>query len=152
MKFSDTKILSPIEFKIAKYIFFAYSIWGLFIVIATANSVEGDQFQNVSNAIGVALLGLLVFPIFAFFALGARFAETKGRDRETYMVIGILTSPLVAAFIAYLFANKDARSTNNEKTKFDPTTQLLNLSELLKNGMITEEEFNAKKSAILDKM
>jgi hypothetical protein len=51
-----------------------------------------------------------------------------------------------------VLSNKDAKATNNEKTKFDPTTQLLNLSELLKNGMITQEEFNAKKAAILDKM
>ncbi len=151
MKFSETKILSPIEFKIAKYISIAV------IVIALMNAcvmvANGDPSEYLYEPLVGAILGpVFVFAFFAFFALGARFAETKGRDRETYLVIGILTSPLVAAFIAYLFANKDARSTNKEKTKFDPTTQLLNLSELLKNGMITEEEFNAKKSAILDKM
>jgi hypothetical protein len=144
MKFLETKILSPIEFKIAKYISIAIAI------IGTLNAITAQEPSILIQ--GLIIGPLLVFAFFAFFALGARFAESKGRDRETYLIISIITSPLVAAFIAYVLSNKDARSANKEKTKFDPTTQLLNLSELLKNGMITEEEFNAKKSAILDKM
>jgi Na+-driven multidrug efflux pump len=149
MKFSETKVLSPIEFKIAKYISIAIIV---FTVIATIAGALNGADRLYEPLLGGLLACISVFAILAFFALGARFAETKGRDRETYLILSILTSPWFAAFVAYLWTKRDERIAKNSNTKFDPTTQLLNLSELLKNGMITEEEFNAKKSAILDKM
>jgi hypothetical protein len=80
--------------------------------------------------------------------LAAVYAGSKGRSRFGWFCFSFLLSPLIGFVALAVFPS---RSSNSVVTSPNPTRdQLVEIRQLLDEGLISQEEFAAKRKIILD--
>lgn len=107
--------------------------------------------ENPAFAPMLAAALMLVGGIFALIGyLIANAAERKGRSWATFFWLSILVSPLLMGIIIAVLPSQNGTASNSNQ--IDPSQQLERLSELKKQGVLTQSEFDAKKKELLDRI
>ena len=88
------------------------------------------------------IIFLLIFWILPSF-LVAKYAARKGHSFGVFLFLGLVTSFVVSLVVSLIFTNP----SNGDNSDLD---RIAKLSELNRNGAITDDEFAAQKAQLLD--
>lgn len=130
---------------------FTAVIYGLvgFLFSAGTSWVWDGIFYGVMIGIVFGLISLLI----------ANAAEAKGRSFIAFFMFSVLLSPIIMGIIVATIGPQSASSktftnpsSSIDKTGTDPAAQLKKLGSLRNEGLITAEEFEAKKKELLDRI
>ncbi len=108
-------------------------------------------------SLGLGLL-LLIFSLFSLMGVSiANQASQKGRSWLAFFWLTILVGPLVMWIIAATISplpneNTFANQPQSVNKNHDFAEQLIKLAELKEAGVLSQEEFDAKKSDLLDRI
>lgn len=78
--------------------------------------------------------------------LVAGYAEGKGHSFGLYLLLGLITSPVVSLIVAMLVPDQTLEEVEDVDDDLD---RLQRLGELRASGVLSEDEFAAQKSRIL---
>lgn len=123
-------------------------LFGLFLASIDPYLWEGEELTFV-------ILGVFVGAFFSLLAIGiGNIAEQKGRSFDAFFILSIIFSPLIMGIIAVSLApiNKGQSSTLASPASSDVAEQIKKLSDLMDQGILTKEEFEAKKQQLLDRI
>lgn len=91
---------------------------------------------------------VIVWLLIAYVTMGV--AVSKGYPSGTWFVIGLVLGPLGLVFIGFAQTQKPV-PVYIQVAEGEPVDRLLALGEMLKSGLITSEEFEKQKVAVLAK-
>ncbi len=119
-----------------------------FLSGVVAATFGGGSFFYVLIPVGLLLGGL-----FAFFALKiADTAEQKHRSWNSFFWLSLLVSPILTWIIVTAISSEKVKTTQTPETPAKDagvTERLIELKKLADSGVITSEEFEAKKQELL---
>ncbi len=133
-------------------------------VLIMANLLKCSQkLQNKSAMIKTVFLVLILLftVIYVIGFICYYFRETQGYYHYTwyypnfYYILSIATDVAVALFSIVLleFVMRPNKMLNeSKKAAFDPKSELLALKQLYESGLLNEEEYNEKRSAVIAKL
>jgi uncharacterized membrane protein len=106
------------------------------------------QFSFVGLWVGVVAGFLLGFVSVAV----ADMARKKGRSFTAFFFLSVFVSPLIMWIVAASIADASNVAPVVAKESQDLTEQISKLGELLSRGLISEDEFQTKKSELLNRI
>lgn len=96
------------------------------------------------------LLSVILY-VFVFATLIADMAARKGRSWVAFFCLSIIFSPLIMWIIAASISPQ-LDSPSSGKNQRDSSEELRKLSELHKDGILSDSEFESKKKELLDRI
>lgn len=135
-------------------IFFISLIIGMITWPGLISILAGDEADLQSNGFPFFLIwigaSLVIFAHWSLYRYIAEKAESAGRSYKAFMVLSIFF-PIIMVIVVQFLQPIGARDTSginsNSSAAFD--VEIRKLSELLKEGLLTQEEFERKKKEIL---
>lgn len=135
-------------------IFFISLIIGMITWPGLISILAGDEADLGSNGFPFFLIwigvSLIIFAHWCLYRYIAEKAEGSGRSYKAFMVLAIFFPLIMVIVVQFLqpLGTKDAsRINSNSSAGFD--VEIRKLSELFKDGLLTQEEFERKKKEIL---
>ncbi|AVG24245.1 hypothetical protein C3B54_111297 [Pontimonas salivibrio] len=127
----------------------------LFSIVAIAISVTAFSFYSyVSVVITVLVAGVLGLILAVLSAMVADMAELSNRSWLSFFWLSLLISPLVTWLV--VAALKPASTPNqigqSAGPNQSPLEQIEKLGSFLREGLISQEEFDKKKASLLDEI
>ena len=99
--------------------------------------------SNSATMLALFYIIFLIFILFVILPIPARIASKKGYSYFGFLVFAIFFYP-IALVVSLLIDNK-----NSYKSESDKAVALIKYKQLLDEGVITQEEFDKKKSEYL---
>jgi hypothetical protein len=121
---------------------------GMFLASFDPYLWEGEELTFI-------IFGVIAGSFFSLLALGiANMAEQKGRSFDAFFMLSIIFSPLIMGIIAAALGpvSKPQSNTQSATPSADVAEQIKKLSDLMNQGILTKEEFEAKKQQLLDRI
>jgi uncharacterized membrane protein len=135
-------------------IFFISLIIGMITWPGLISILAGDEADLLNNGFPFFLIwigaSLVIFAHWSLYRYIAEKAESSGRSYIAFMVLAIffpLIMVIVVQFFQPLGAKDGSRINSNTSAGFD--VEIRKLDELLKDGLLTQDEFERKKKEIL---
>lgn len=127
---------------------FTFLIGVIFLAPLDPYSWEGQEATFI-------IVGVVGGAFFSFLALGiANMAEQKGRSFDAFFMLSIIFSPLIMGIIAAALGpvSKGQQTVSAVIPNLDITEQIRKLNDLKDQGILTQEEFDAKKEQLLKRI
>lgn len=121
---------------------------GMFLASFDPYLWEGEELTFI-------IFGVIAGSFFSLLALGiGNMAEQKGRSFDAFFMLSIIFSPLIMGIIAASLGPVTKAGPNIQSTtpSADVAEQIKKLSDLMDQGILTKEEFEAKKQQLLDRI
>lgn len=127
----------------------------LFSILATAVSVTTLSFYTPASVVVTVLVtGLFGLILALISAMVADTAEMSNRSWLSFFWLSLLISPLVTWLVVAALKPESTHSRTDQSAtpNQSPLEQIEKLGSLLREGLISQEEFDKKKASLLDEI
>ena len=129
-------------------------------MLASALTLLVISFLEVNNWVDLVFIFIDVLSLFVIFAASiADKAEKKGRSWEAFFWLSMLFSPILMLIIVELIsplpssvAHSSSESAARASFSPDLMDQIKKLGDLRDQGLITDQDFEAKKNELLNRI